>query len=76
MSHCTVDLRSDFLAMNRFVVENPGLMLAYVLAQILSQLALSKATIASSLNLAQRLTLTIVLTCLIFAAKTIITGNG
>lgn len=74
MSHCTIDLQSDFNAISSFVVNNPGLMLMYVITQVFSQIALSKAAV-SSLNLVQRLTLTIIMTCLLFAARSVLDGR-
>lgn len=75
MSSCSINLGADFQALNDFVVNNPGLMFAYVVAQIISQLALSRAATASSLNLVQRLTLTVLLTCVLFAARSFVEGD-
>jgi hypothetical protein len=68
MSQCHFNLAADYTALREFISANPALMFTYVLAQILSQYALSKAAVAS-LNLVQRLVLTVVLTLVLFATR-------
>ncbi len=68
MSECTVNLGADFNALNAFVTSNPSLTIWYVVAQVFSQFALSKATVAS-LNVVQRLTLTVLLSLLVYAGR-------
>lgn len=74
MSECTLNLAADFEALKAFVAANPGLMAWYVVAQVLSQFALSRST-KSSLNVVQRITLTIILSLLVYAGSSFMRGT-
>lgn len=74
MSHCTLEPTVDVATLLQFVWDNPRLVIAYTVSQTLSLYLLSRANSSSRLNGFQRLTFTLVVTCMLFALRSGIGG--
>lgn len=68
MSTCTIDIKKDFEKLYFFIQSNPALLLVFFLFQVISGVALDKAS-HQSLSFIQRLFLLLFTTTLVWFGK-------